>query len=144
MTPSLSFGHAETPDAILASFSLMQLLRPHLTDPAAYLARVERQQPAYRLLLAREDDRIVGLAGYRLQENLVYGAFLYIDDLVTLPGLRGSGVGSRLIAECQHLARAAGCQKLVLDTRRDNVLAQRFYFRNGMLPHVMRFSLDIA
>ncbi|TCT87714.1 hypothetical protein EDC48_11182 [Gibbsiella quercinecans] len=26
----------------------------------------------------------MGLAGYRIQENLLYGRFLYLDDLVTV------------------------------------------------------------
>ena len=145
MTETLLLRHADGDQDILASFTLMQQLRPHLTGEADYLARVRRQAGnSYRLLLAWQNDRPVGLAGYRQQENLVYGRFLYIDDLVTLPDVRGTGIGERLLAACREEARSRHCTAMVLDTRRDNVLAQRFYFRNGMLPHAMRFSLPLS
>ncbi|WP_189530964.1 GNAT family N-acetyltransferase [Paludibacterium paludis] len=138
-------AHAESHEGIAASFPLMRELRPHLNTPEEYVEQILRQQASgYHLLLAWRDGVVTGLAGYREQENLVYGRFLYIDDLVTLPSLRGAGLGARLLAACQEEAARRGCRKLVLDTRRDNVLAQRFYFRNGMLPHVMRFSRDLV
>lgn len=37
-----------------------------------------------RLLAGWQSQQVLGLAGYRIQENLLYGRFLYLDDLVTV------------------------------------------------------------
>lgn len=94
----------------------------------------------YRLLGAWRGDEPLALAGYRLDENLIYGSFLYVDDLVTHESSRGRNLGARLLDALTESARRAGCAKLVLDTGLSNALAQRFYFRQGLLTSAMRFS----
>ena len=71
-------GHAD----LAACFPVMRELRPHLADAAQFIERVERQsQAGYRLLAAWNGDHVVGVAGYRPAENLIYGRFMYVDDL---------------------------------------------------------------
>lgn len=82
----------------------------------------------------------MGLAGYRLQENLLYGQFLYVDDLVTVASARRHGLGSLLIEALREEAQRQGCAQLVLDTALGNALAQRFYFRQGLLSKGLHFS----
>ncbi|HTW54281.1 MAG TPA: GNAT family N-acetyltransferase [Stellaceae bacterium] len=41
-------------------------------------------------------------------------------------------------------ARKLGIERLVLDTALDNVLAHRFYYRQGLLARALRFSRPIA
>ena len=53
---------------------------------------------------------------------------------------RGHRWGARLLDEMEVIARAHGCVRLVLDTALSNALAQRFYFRQGMLTGAMRFA----
>jgi ribosomal protein S18 acetylase RimI-like enzyme len=89
-------------------------------------------------------DTPLALAGYRVQENLVHGQFLYVDDLVTASDVRGQGHGERLMAFLCEQARVLGCGKLVLDTPLDNALGHRFYFRCGLLASALRFNLPIA
>jgi len=116
----------------LACFSLMQALRPHLTDGEQFVRQVQRQaQHGYRL------------AGYRLQENLVYGRFLYVDDLVCQADVRGQGIGDRLMQAMYQEAARERCAHLVLDSALSNVLAHRFYFRQGLLARALRFSAPI-
>jgi len=122
----------------------MRELRPHLQDEAAFVERVQRQfADGYRLLCARVNDRAIGLAGYRPQENLIHGRFIYVDDLVVAATARRSGVGALLLdavaQECRKLAIAT----LVLDTAIDNSLAQRFYSRYGMLARGLRYSIPV-
>ncbi|PKD78674.1 GNAT family N-acetyltransferase, partial [Escherichia coli] len=74
------------------------------------------------------------------QENLIYGRFLYVDDLVVTERSRGARHGAALLQALERMAREAGCAKLVLDTGLANALAQRFYFRQGLLTGAMRFS----
>lgn len=124
-----------------SAFPIMQQLRPHLTSEADFLSRIERMSlNGYRLIGAYDSGVLVALAGYRLQENLVYGSFLYVDDLVTAADQRGGQWGSRLLQALERLARASGCARLVLDTGLANARAQRFYFREGLLTGALRFQ----
>lgn len=139
-----SLRHLETPEEWQACLPLMRELRPHLAHDDAFAERLARMhQQNYRLLAVMRDGEALALAGYRYQENLIYGRFLYVDDLVVAPSARGSRWGARLIAELDHLARGADCDKLVLDTGLGNALAQRFYFRQGLLTSAIRFSKSL-
>jgi ribosomal protein S18 acetylase RimI-like enzyme len=136
--------HAETDAEIIACFPVMHLLRPHLTGPEEFRARVRRQAGAgYRILAAWRGGEAVGLAGYRPRENLVRGPFCYVDDLVVSGAVRRSGLGARLLSAVGAEARALGLPHLVLDTAIDNLLGQRFYFRFGMLPAALRFAMRL-
>jgi ribosomal protein S18 acetylase RimI-like enzyme len=131
----------DTEAQLRACFPVMKELRPHLDSEDDFVARVARQrQQGYRILAAWQDDVVVALAGYRLQENLVYGSFLYVDDLVAGEATRSQRWGARLLDRLTQVAQHAGCIKLVLDTGLSNALAQRFYFRQGLLPGAMRFG----
>jgi ribosomal protein S18 acetylase RimI-like enzyme len=143
MTPLLR--HADSEADLRACFPLMRDLRPHLTDAANFVVRVQRQtrQAGYRLLAAWEGGRPVGLAGYRPQENLIRGPFCYVDDLVVAPDCRRNQIGVQLLDAVAAEARANGLPYLVLDTALDNVLGQRFYFRYGMLPVACRFAMTL-
>jgi GNAT superfamily N-acetyltransferase len=141
----LVLRHAETDAEIAACFPIMAQLRPHLADAAELVARVARQRAAgYRLLAAWRGDVPIGLAGYRIEENLVHGRFIYVDDLVTTERERRSGVGARLLDAVAAEGYRLGCARLVLDTALDNVLAHRFYYRRGLLARALRFSRQIT
>jgi len=136
--------HADTHESLRACYAVMKQLRPHLKSEEDFLERIGRQQTqTYRLLAAWEDGQAVALAGYRFQENLVYGKFLYVDDLVTAETARGNRWGARLLDALTVVAEQAGCVRLVLDTGLGNALAQRFYFRQGLLTSSMRFGKPI-
>jgi ribosomal protein S18 acetylase RimI-like enzyme len=142
--PDLALRHAETDEEIAACFPVMVQLRPHLADAAELVARVGRQHAAgYCILAAWRDGVPVGLAGYRVEDNLIHGRFVYVDDLVTADGDRGQGIGARLLDAVAAEGSRLGCGRLVLDTALDNVLAHRFYYRQGLLARALRFSRDI-
>lgn len=137
---AVAIRHIDNEADLEASFPVMQELRPHLQESAAYIAQVMRQHTqGYRLLAAWHDGIIVGLAGYRLLENLIYGRFVYVDDLVVSASLHRSGVGEQLLHAARQQAVAAQCTHFVLDTGLNNALAQRFYFRQGLLARGMHF-----
>jgi GNAT superfamily N-acetyltransferase len=132
------------PSDLRAAYPVMHELRPQLASEADFLARVERMRPqGYRLVGAFDGEALVALAGYRLQENLVYGAFLYVDDLVTVESCRGGQWGARLLRALDRVARAQGCARLVLDTGLGNARAQRFYFREGLYSGALRFQKSL-
>ena len=133
--------HADTEAQLRACWPVMRELRPHLDSAEDMLARMARMRgQSYRVLAVWRGEEVLALAGYRMEENLVYGRFLYIDDLVTRESARGQQWGERLIHETTRIAEDAGCARLVLDTALANALAQRFYFRQGLLTGAMRFA----
>jgi GNAT superfamily N-acetyltransferase len=149
--------HAESDAEVAACFDTMRELRPHLASAHELVERVSRQRAdGYRLLAAWQDDAgqqtgagqrtgaVVALAGYRVQENLIHGRFLYVDDLVSRERARRAGLGRRLIAAVAAEARALGCGKVVLDTGLANTLAHRFYYRQGMLATALRFAMPLT
>ncbi len=137
--------HADTEAEQLACFAVMHELRPHLKNEDEFIDRISRQvRQDYRILAAWDDDQVVALAGYRFQENLVYGKFLYVDDLVSATGQRGKRWGERLLKALDDVALQAACVRLVLDTGMANALAQRFYFRQGLLTGALRFGKPIV
>lgn len=140
MQSGITIAHVESIDDLEASFCVMQELRPNLQDRAAYVAQVQHQaMQGYRLLAAWSDGVIVGLAGYRLTQNLLYGRFVYVDDLVVTATLQRSGVGELLLKAARQQAIDLHCTHLILDTGLHMALAQRFYFRQGLLARGMHF-----
>lgn len=138
---SYTFLHLDNCHDLAASFELMRVLRPHLSSAEAYVAQLLRQtEQGYRLLAVRDAERVVGLAGYRALENLLYGRFIYVDDLVVSPDLQRGGLGAQLLNAVREQARQRGCEHFVLDTGLHMPLAQRFYFRQGLLAHGMHFT----
>ncbi len=141
MQSLVDIRHIEHSDYDLeASFSVMKELRPHLKDRATYAVQIAHQRAqGYRLLAAWGNGAIVGLAGYRQMDNLLYGRFVYIDDLVVTASLHRSGVGERLLQAARQQAIALNCENFVLDTGLHMALVQRFYFRQGLLARGMHF-----
>ncbi|OCR25641.1 GCN5 family acetyltransferase [Pseudomonas syringae] len=130
-----------------AGFKLMQQLRPHLSDLESFTRQLDRQAyQGYRLWGLWQGDQLAGLIGFRELENLIYGRFIYVDDLIVDPTMRQSGLGSVLLDKVREEARLRGCAHLVLDTGLHMALAQRFYFRAGLLARGMHFvqPLDAA
>ena len=137
----VALRHAETDAEIAACFGVMTLLRPHLTGADEFVARVARQRKAgYRILAAWREGTPIALAGYRTEENLIHGRFIYVDDLVTAEGERSAGLGALVLAAVAAEGRILGCDKLVLDTALDNIHAHRFYNREGLRARALRFS----
>lgn len=138
--------HAETDEELRACFDVMHELRPRLPDASDFLTRVKRMRQAkgYRLLAAWELGVPVALAGYEVSENLIHGRFLYVDDLIVTESQRSSRWGARLIEELGAAAKRENCRRLVLDTGLDNSLAQRFYFRQGLLATGLHFGKVIT
>ncbi|GJH24577.1 GNAT family N-acetyltransferase [Caballeronia novacaledonica] len=146
MDTSIAFRHLDTPDDWTRAFDVMKELRPHLTDAHAFAAQMRRQrEESYRLLAAcDEDGTILGLAGYRTQTNTLYGRFVYLDDLVVTARLHRSGIGEQLLGKVREIALHSRCAHFVLDTGLHMALAQRFYYRNGLLAKGMHFVETLA
>ena len=137
-------AHAETESAILRCFPVMSQLRPHLIE-SEFVARVSRQQErGYKLAYLETDSQLRALAGYRYAENLPWGRFCYVDDLVTDSAGRSKGFGQKLFAWLVAQAREAGCEQLHLDSGVQNFDAHRFYLTQRMAIASHHFSLRLS
>ena len=125
-----------TGESHLAAAALLEL-RPQIGTPAELTERVDRQRPGgYRVVGSFEegDHEAAAAAGFRVSENLPWGRFLYVDDLVTRAGLHGRGHGTGLMAWLQDEAGREGCDQLHLDSGvgPERADAHRLYFRQRM------------
>lgn len=137
--------HLATTDANIATcYQVMRELRPHLAEDQ-FLPRVRDQMlSGYRLAYVEEAGGAVAVAGFRVAENLAWGRFLYVDDLVTLPAYRSRGHGASLLAWLREYAAREGCQQLHLDSGVHRKGAHRFYQREGMVLAGHHFSENIS
>ncbi|MBX7105570.1 MAG: GNAT family N-acetyltransferase [Gemmataceae bacterium] len=124
---------AESDEQIAECFGVYVQLRPHLRDAADLVERVRRQMAdGFRLITVRRNGRVAAVAGYRVSENLAWGKFLYVDDLVTDAGTRSTGCGRELLDWLIVEARQLNCRQLHLDSGVQRFAAHRFYLRERM------------
>jgi GNAT superfamily N-acetyltransferase len=115
-------------------------LRPHLTAESFDAVYREGHPQGLRFLVAYDDQRCVGVAGWRLVACTSLIRKLYVDDLVTTAASRSTGVGRALLDELDRRARAADCTRLDLDSAVHRQDAHRFYFRERMAISAYHFD----
>jgi len=85
-------------------------------------------QPLYEVLLAWQGREAVGLALYFREFSSWRGSpGVYVQDLYVTAGLRGSGVGRKLMRAVTEAARAWGATYCKLSVYGDNEPAVAFY-----------------
>ena len=92
-----------------------------------------------RVYVAREEARVVAMA------SLIYtvstaegGPAALFEDLVVLPGCRGRGVATALVAFVIEQARTQGLKRLTLLTDLQNEPAQALYRKLGFADSKMK------
>jgi len=131
-------------EEIAATFGVMRQLRPHLGSAEDYLRRVRRmRKEGYRLAAVLEDGEVRSVAGFRVQESLISGRHLYVDDLVTADDARSRGYGQMLFRWLAEEARREDCRELHLDSGVQRGRAHRFYFREGMEIRHYHFVMEL-
>src|SRR5689334_838853 len=134
---------ATTDAEIQSCFPVMFQLRPHLVE-SEFVQRIRRQQKeGYVLAFLPDNGRVKSVAGFRLQECLYSGRFLYVDDLATDESARSKGYGSHLFAWLVDHARKSDCEFLRLDSGVQRFGAHRFYLANRMEIACHHFSLKL-
>lgn len=134
---------AKTDKEIVACCNTMRELRPHILAEQ-FVQRVRRQEcDGYRLAFLRQDGAVVAVAGFRVGENLAWGRFLYVDDLVTLASCRSHGYGAVMLKWLKEYAAKEGCSQMHLDSGMQRVDAHRFYKREGMTNASFHFVVNI-
>ena len=74
---------------------------------------------------------------------LVPCKFAYIQDFIVREDLRGQGIGTALMEASMDWARARSAGYLRLSVLPDNLGAQRFYARLGLVPQMITMEVEI-
>lgn len=78
--------------------------------------------------VAEEEGKVVGLVHYLYHRSTTrLRDVCYLQDLFTVPRLRGLGVGRRLIHAVYAAARAAGCSRVYWQTQVTNQPGRALY-----------------
>ncbi len=133
----------ETVLEIEACYAVMAELRPHLSAEL-FLNQVQTQRlAAYQLTCLLVDSEVVAVAGHRLSQNLAWGKFCYVDDLVTAEQHRSKGYGKQMLDWLIEYARQQACQQIHLDSGKQRKDAHRFYEREGLRNMGHHYSLAL-
>ena len=104
-------------------------------EARANLAAGLRAHPSAFVLLAFDGARAVGAAVCFVGFSTFAGKpFVNLHDLAVLPGHRGRGIGSELLAEVERRARELGACKVTLEVHDTNRGAKRLYEAVGFGP----------
>ncbi|HEY1640663.1 MAG TPA: GNAT family N-acetyltransferase [Streptosporangiaceae bacterium] len=101
--------------------------------------------PAAEAVVAEIDGEPAGFALFYLTYSTVLGRpALHLEDLYVRPGVRGGGLGRRLLAHLAGVAVQRGCARLDWQVLRTNEPALRFYRRLHAreLEEITTFRLD--
>jgi ribosomal protein S18 acetylase RimI-like enzyme len=110
------------------AFPLLSVLRPDVREEEFLPAIVRQHAQGYVLAGARAGGELVGLIGFREQENFSRGRYLYVDDLVVTPARQHGGVGAALLQYAVERGYAEGLRAVVLHARPSAIA---FYERLG-------------
>ena len=103
-------------------------------DEAEVKALIQRTP----VLVAEESGEVIGYAVCNLEEtkggSMAAHKTLYLDDLCVDEKSRKQGVGKRLFAAVEALARELQCYDLTLNVWEGNDAARAFYDSLGMKP----------
>lgn len=122
----------ETDEEIQDCFTVMLQLRQNLNE-SEFLDSIRRMyKDGYKLVAVVFEQNVIAVAGFHIHENLAWGKFLYVDDLITDQNQRSSGVGKLLLSWLHDEARDNHCDQLHLDSGVQRKDAHRFYDREGM------------
>jgi GNAT superfamily N-acetyltransferase len=135
---------ADTDAEIAGCLAVMRQLRQHLRGEDEFLSIVRRQQAAgYLLAFVEDQGRVVCVAGFRLSENLAWGRFVYVDDLVTDEAARSQGHGEAMLNWLIDYASRHDCDALHLDSGVQRFGAHRFYLAQRMDITSHHFALQL-
>ncbi len=134
---------AESDAEIDRCFEVMRQLRPKLVREDFVGVIRMQQSEGYKLAFLEHEERIVTVAGFRVQHVLWSGKTLYVDDLVTDESARSQGHGEAMLQGLIEWAREAGCVTFSLDSGTHRLETHAFYFRHGLRITDFHFQLPL-
>ena len=130
MTVRIEAATEATPELRDALAVLLPQLNPSLPTPTLEHLAAVVADPSATLLVARDGQRIVGIAAVVVYTTPIW-LKARIEDVVVDQAARGRGVGEALVAECIVVARRRGAGIVELQSARSREAANRLYPRLG-------------
>jgi len=125
---------ASQPDAARLAELLTELGYPVGTDEVCDRLVYWLPDPASRVLVAERGGRVVGCISVHAIPFLERtGRWLRIDSLVVDAGQRRTGTGRALLDAAEALARAWGCLRIEVTSKRSRAGAHAFYRSQGFI-----------
>lgn len=102
------------------------------------------RNPAYELLVAETEGRIVGFIDQWFMQDFVHGGKLsYIQNFYVTPQHRGKGVGGRLLQETIRRAEAKGVLEVHVSTEFGNEPAIDIYKKHGFVKEHLQLEMNL-
>ena len=133
---------AETDQQIQDCYPVMSELRPHI-DKDEFVERVRRQAADGYKIACLVDGEVRAVGGFRIAENLAWGKYLYVDDLVSSSQERSKGYGGALFDWLVNYARERDCDQFHLDSGVQRFDAHRFYLTKRMNISSHHFFINL-
>lgn len=134
---------AQTKEDFLKCFDVMQALRPHLTSELLLELLPQMQKENYSLIFIEENGKAISACGFRYLTSLFDGRYIYIDDLSTLPEVRGKGYAGALFDYVVEKAKAENLSAVHLDSGHQRYDAHRLYLNKKMKIVYHHFRLEL-
>lgn len=118
-------------------------MKPEFEIGTAYIADLHSQIKSYGgdILVAEDDGTLVGYASLFVQvpsedEDEVPYDYAYVSDVAVTANRRGKGLGRRLLAECEKIARSGGAERLRISVLSQNHSARKLYTSTGFAERI--------
>lgn len=85
----------------------------------------------YHPIGAFHGETMIGFGAAWIATKIWCGRYLEIDNIVVHPDHRSEGIGGKLMAHFEEIARERDCNITVLDSYTSNYESHRFYHRHG-------------
>jgi ribosomal protein S18 acetylase RimI-like enzyme len=105
---------------------------------AAYLA-----DPGNLMLLAIDDERVVGQCAAVIHRHPDKPTEIYIDEVGVAPGFRRRGIAGRMMEAMLALARELGCEEAWVGTEAGNLPARQLYARFADAEPIALFQWEL-
>ncbi|MFI9597392.1 GNAT family N-acetyltransferase [Nonomuraea sp. NPDC052265] len=94
---------------------------------------------------ARSDGRLVGITHFLVHASTSApdADVCYLQDLFTVPDVRGRGVGRKLIEAVAEWARDRGCSRVYWNTHESNSTARRLYDKVAENRGFIRYQIEL-
>lgn len=136
------------PDETTLAYDTVVELRDNVGSRQDFVERVNNMQrpEGYRLAASFNvgETKPVGVAGFRAGNNLAWGYFLYVDDLITQSASRKQGHATALMEWLVEEAKRLGCDQLHLDSGTQRHAAHRFYLSQSLAITSFHFARPIC
>lgn len=123
---------------------LLPQLSKSADTPSTGLTRQIIESDSSRLLIAREDDIVLGMLTIVIFP-IPSGVRAWIEDVVVDEAGRGKGVGEALNQRALQLAKEEGARTVDLTSRPSRAAANRLYKRIGFIPretNIYRYEIS--